>query len=166
MLGAKISDYAWGDGEKKATVYVTLDGLDDLPDEAIDLKLVGPREVSMTVAFPSIMRMLELKRTYGEVDSVKSIRKKGKNQVVIKLVKKDPSPWYNLLSAAGGNDYDLSDDDDYEEPADNDIELGGDDGDAEVDMTDSAAADLANEGDMADDAFEEDGADVTSASTD
>lgn len=134
VLGAKISDYAWGDGEKKASVYVTLDGLDELPDDAISLELAGPRDVKLTITFSTVQRTLELAGTYGEVEAVKYLRKPGKNQIVLKLTKKKATTWYNLLGA-GGADYDYpddeeddvgDDDDDEEEPMEDDIPLDDD----------------------------------------
>ncbi|KAJ8608932.1 hypothetical protein CTAYLR_005312 [Chrysophaeum taylorii] len=117
VLGSKISDYAWGDGEKKASIYVSLDGLDELPDDAIELKLVSARAIELIITFATTKRILEIKDITADVDAAKLLRKKGKNQVVVKLTKKKVAPWYSLTGKSNvSDDYDFDDDDD--EPMD------------------------------------------------
>jgi len=126
VLGAKISDYAWGDGEKKASVYVTLEGLADAGDDAVVASVVAPRHVRLVVTLPSGTRSLDLQPLYADVDSVKVLRKPAKSQVVLKLLKKAPKEWFDLLGAASP-DFELPEEDDDEPPMDqgfDDVELG------------------------------------------
>ena len=117
VMGAKIVDYAWSDGTKKVSVYVTLEGLDQLPDDALEATS-EPAKVSFTAAFPNGKRWLDLSPTFGEVAGVKIIRKQGKDQVVLKLEKKKQNEWYDLLKPANMSGGFADDDDDDDFPTD------------------------------------------------
>jgi len=124
-MGSKIVDYAWSDGKKKVSVYVTLEGLDALEDEALEATLLGPGSVSFRAVFPETgERKLDLNGIFGEVKAVSFIRKKGRDQVVLKLEKKLQNDWYDLLKPKNmsGGFADHDDDDDEDEDNFQDLE--------------------------------------------
>merc|ERR1712203_742292 len=86
--------------------YVELPDFDTLDDDKLSVQFDAekPREVSFVANFPSGSRILSLKGLSHDVASVSHDRKKGKNQVVLKLIKKDdpPTTWYSLLEGSGG----------------------------------------------------------------
>ena len=98
-VGSRITDYAFGDGPKKASVYVDLDGLDDVADDAMSLVLVSPKKVEFSITIGGEDRKLTLNHIFSEVTAVKILRKPGKNRVVLKLTKEKPEPWSKLIAA-------------------------------------------------------------------
>ena len=98
-VGSCITDYAFGDGPKKASVYVDLDGLDDVADDAMSLVLVSPKKVEFSITIGGEDRKLTLNHIFSEVTAVKILRKPGKNRVVLKLTKEKPEPWSKLIAA-------------------------------------------------------------------
>jgi len=146
-LGAKIVDYAWSDGKKKVSVYVTLDGLDDLPDDALETSSEAAK-VNFSATFPSGKRWMELAPTFGEVAGVKVLRKMGKNMVVLKLEKKKENEWYDLLKPAGMAGGFADDDDDVDlEQGEGDTLGDEDDGDYGEGDDDDGEGDDDDEGD-------------------
>merc|ERR1740121_1083422 len=90
-MGAAITKYAWSDGKKAVSVYVELDGLDAVPDEALSTES-GETSASLTIAAigtPPKKRCLQLGGLSDSIDGVKLVRKPGKNTVVLKLQKKE-----------------------------------------------------------------------------
>mmetsp|Transcript_20162 Transcript_20162/g.29929 ORF Transcript_20162/g.29929 Transcript_20162/m.29929 type:complete len:223 (+) Transcript_20162:105-773(+) len=114
ILGDEIKDYAWSDGKKKVSIYVTVPGLDDLQDEDLSVNITtnDERGVIFEALFPgAVRRRLTIQPLNEEVEEdAKLIRKKGQNMVVIKLKKKGDSPktWYNLKAGSGGGGIDYS----------------------------------------------------------
>mmetsp|Transcript_666 Transcript_666/g.850 ORF Transcript_666/g.850 Transcript_666/m.850 type:complete len:200 (-) Transcript_666:62-661(-) len=116
-LGTTIVDYAWSDGKKKVSVYVTLDGLDAIESEAITAKVLGERHVRLELVFPTGKRILDLQNLFGRVGSIEVTPKKGKNQLVLKIHKTAIGITWSSLVVAKAYDTnilsstDLSDDD-------------------------------------------------------
>eukprot|EP00933_Yihiella_yeosuensis_P048638 TRINITY_DN4492_c0_g2_i2.p1 TRINITY_DN4492_c0_g2~~TRINITY_DN4492_c0_g2_i2.p1 ORF type:complete len:212 (+),score=76.31 TRINITY_DN4492_c0_g2_i2:69-638(+) len=105
-----ITKYSWSDGKKTVSIYVELDGLDDVAEDALKASS-GEKEASLTISAigsPPRKRVLKLSGLLNEIDGVKLTQKKGKNTVVLKLQKKEEQPWHNLLekSSGGGGDDD------------------------------------------------------------
>eukprot|EP00413_Alexandrium_margalefii_P045393 CAMPEP_0204586586 /NCGR_PEP_ID=MMETSP0661-20131031/47577_1 /ASSEMBLY_ACC=CAM_ASM_000606 /TAXON_ID=109239 /ORGANISM="Alexandrium margalefi, Strain AMGDE01CS-322" /LENGTH=267 /DNA_ID=CAMNT_0051596237 /DNA_START=67 /DNA_END=868 /DNA_ORIENTATION=+ len=109
-LGEAITKYGWSDGKKRVSVYIELDGLDDVADDAL---AVESDEKSVTLTIASIggkKKRFAAAGLFAEIEGVKLERKKGKNTVVLKLQKKEEKTWFKLLEAssgkAGGDDED------------------------------------------------------------
>ena len=98
-LGDAIRDYAFSDGSKKASVYVDLDGLDALSDDALTVTKVSETRVEFTAQFPSGKRCLTLSPLHASIDEASLLRKPGKNRVILKLKKTKPEAWSTLLTA-------------------------------------------------------------------
>ena len=92
-LGDAISDYAFSDGNKKASVYVDLDGLDALADADLCVTKVSETRVEFTAQFPSGKRCLTLSPLHASIDEASLLRKPGKNRVILKLKKTKPEAW-------------------------------------------------------------------------
>jgi len=105
LAGELISKYAWSDGKKAVSIYVELDGLDDVPDDALKAES-GEKEATLTISAigaPPRKRTLKLLKLANEIDGVKLVRKPGKNTVVLKLTKKAETPWWRLLEDSNGS---------------------------------------------------------------
>merc|ERR1712039_1054063 len=80
--------------------------IDTLADDklVVDFDAEKPRKVTFTATFPSGARVLTLDGLSNDVSEVKMDRKMGKNEVALKLIKKDdpPTTWYSLLEGSGG----------------------------------------------------------------
>ncbi len=98
-LGDAIRDYAFSDGNKKASVYVDLDGLDALADADLCVTKVSETRVEFTAAFPSGKRCLTLSPLHASIDEASLLRKPGKNRIILKLKKTTPEAWSTLLAA-------------------------------------------------------------------
>jgi len=109
VKGEAISKYSWSDGKKVVSIYIELDGLDDVADDALSTTS-GEKEVSLVIAaLAGKKRSFSMSNLANEIDGVKLVRKPGKNTVVLKLTKKEEKSWYSLTSgsgAAGGDDED------------------------------------------------------------
>eukprot|EP00928_Gymnodinium_smaydae_P059416 TRINITY_DN4273_c0_g3_i3.p1 TRINITY_DN4273_c0_g3~~TRINITY_DN4273_c0_g3_i3.p1 ORF type:complete len:203 (+),score=85.37 TRINITY_DN4273_c0_g3_i3:63-671(+) len=105
--GEAITKYSWSDGKKQVSIYIELDGLDELADDAF-VTDSGSNEVSLTIAnLGGKRRRFAMTNLMNEITGVKLQRKMGKNTVVLKLQKKEEEPWFSLQSgggAAGGDD--------------------------------------------------------------
>jgi len=104
IAGEAITKYAWSDGKKTVSVYVEMEGLDDVADEALTTES-GEKDCSLTIAAigsPPKKKTLTLSGLSNEIDGVKLTRKKGKNMVVLKLQKKEEKSWFQLLEGSGG----------------------------------------------------------------
>jgi len=107
-MGAAITKYSWSDGKKRVSIYIELEGIDDVPDDALS-STSGEKEVSLTIAsLGGKKRQFALSNLFAEIDGVKVERKKGKNTVVLKLQKKEEKSWWTLVegSKGGGGDED------------------------------------------------------------
>jgi hypothetical protein len=99
-MGSAIRDYAFSDGPKKASVYVDLDGLDALSDDALTITKVSETRVEFSAAFASGKRSLTLSPLHAAISAATLLRKPGKNRVILKLKKAEPAAWGSLLVAA------------------------------------------------------------------
>jgi len=106
-MGEAITKYGWSDGKKRVSIYIELDGLDDVPDDALCLES-GEKSVSLTIAsLGGKKKRFALSGLFAEIDGAKLERKKGKNTVALKLQKKEEKSWWKLQegsAAAGGDD--------------------------------------------------------------
>jgi len=99
-VGSRITDYAFGDGPKKASVYVDLEGLDDVADADMAATLVAPTKLEFSVTIGGAARKLTLTPLLEPCSAAKILRKPGKNRVVLKLTKEEAKPWAKLLAQA------------------------------------------------------------------
>ena len=90
-------DYSSSDGDKKFTVYLTLEDIDHVSSEKMSLTLdeATKRRARFTVDMPDGRRFFTasaalLKR---EVRNPKIIRKRGKDTVVLKFTKCEERTW-------------------------------------------------------------------------
>lgn len=119
--GGEIVDYSWCDGKRYVSMYVELRGLDDVADDDLEASLLndGMGVVFSAKSVTGKDRYLRIENLYGKVKRTKLVRKRGKDRVIIKLVKDDEKrKWYNLKGAGkstshGYDDYD-DDDDNYD----------------------------------------------------
>merc|ERR1712118_518418 len=102
VKGEAISKYSWSDGKKLVSIYIELEGLDDVADDALTTTS-GEKEVTLTIAsIGGKKRTFSMSSLSNEIDGVKLVRKPGKNTVVLKLTKKEEKSWYALTSKSGG----------------------------------------------------------------
>merc|ERR550534_11769 len=88
MAGEAITKYSWSDGKKAVSVYIELEGLDDLKEDAFATES-GERNVSLCIAMADgKKKRFALAGLSNEIDGVKVVQKKGKNTVVLKVVQK------------------------------------------------------------------------------
>jgi len=108
IQGAAINKYSWSDGKKQVSIYIELDGLDQVADDALTTDS-GETNVSMDISnLDGKKRSFVMKNLANEITGVKLQRKIGKNTVVLKLQKKEEAPWYSLQEGKAG----AGDDDD------------------------------------------------------
>jgi len=100
--GEAITKYGWSDGKKQVTVYIEMDGLDEVADDALTTES-GEMNVSFTIAnIGGKKKRFALANLSNEIDGVTIKRKKGKNTVELKLKKKEEKPWFALVSGSSG----------------------------------------------------------------
>jgi hypothetical protein len=98
--GEAITKYSWSDGKKIVSIYIVLDGLDEVSEDAITT-VSGEKNVSITIAsVAGKRRCFALTCLKYEITGAKVTRKKGKNTVVLKLQKKDERAWCDLLETS------------------------------------------------------------------
>ena len=124
--GEAITKYGWSNGKKQVSIYIELDGLDDVADDSFTFES-GEKEVSLTIAsIGGKRRRFALTALSNKITDVKLQRKKGKNTVVLKLAKKEEQPWFALLAGtSGGGDDDIEDDDIGDDDIGDDDDGGG-----------------------------------------
>jgi len=109
MQGEAINKYSWSDGKKQVSIYIELEGLDDVAEDALQAES-GANEVSLTIAgIKGARRRFSMTNLTHEITGVKVNRKPGKNTVVLKLQKKEEQAWFALTenaSKGGGGDDD------------------------------------------------------------
>mmetsp|Transcript_29229 Transcript_29229/g.67289 ORF Transcript_29229/g.67289 Transcript_29229/m.67289 type:complete len:182 (-) Transcript_29229:66-611(-) len=99
VAGEAITKYAWSDGRKTVSIYIELEGLDDVAEDALHLSS-SERELSFVIDnIAGKRRGLALSGLLHEIDGVKLSRKIGKNTVVLKLQKKEETHWWKLVEA-------------------------------------------------------------------
>merc|ERR1719282_756183 len=109
--GAAAGKYSWSDGKKAVSIYIEMDGLDEVADDSFSISS-GESDVTFTIAaIGGKKRTFAMKDLANEIDGSKFVRKLGKNTVVLKLTKKEEKTWYNLQSGAGGGGAGDDDDD-------------------------------------------------------
>merc|ERR1712137_939948 len=97
-----MGKYSWSDGKKAVSIYIEMDGLDEIADDALSITS-GESDVTFTIsAIGGKKRTFAMKDLANEIDGSKFVRKPGKNTVVLKLTKKEEKTWYNLQSGSGG----------------------------------------------------------------
>mmetsp|Transcript_13494 Transcript_13494/g.28135 ORF Transcript_13494/g.28135 Transcript_13494/m.28135 type:complete len:159 (+) Transcript_13494:106-582(+) len=98
VSGDIITKYGWADGKKTVSIYVELDGLDAVPDDAITVES-SARDVSLrikAVGTPPRTKRFKLVNLANEIEGVKLVRKSGKNTVTLRLSKKEEKSWWKL----------------------------------------------------------------------
>jgi hypothetical protein len=89
-----ITNYAWADGKKRVSLYVTLPGIGE---HAEDKTLVDWTATSVTLkveSFEGKTRVLSIPKLQDEIMDVKTKRKQ--DQLVLQLAKAKELTWYNL----------------------------------------------------------------------
>ena len=102
-MGRAITDYAWSDDKKIISIYIELEGLDNISADAITV-VSEERQVSLTIAAvgsPPIKRQLLLSGLREEITEAKITLKPAKSIVVLKLVKKEEKAWTRLFATEG-----------------------------------------------------------------
>mmetsp|Transcript_109849 Transcript_109849/g.342395 ORF Transcript_109849/g.342395 Transcript_109849/m.342395 type:complete len:156 (+) Transcript_109849:95-562(+) len=102
VVGRSITKYSWADGKKTVSVYVEIDGLDAVPDDALMLDH-GAQEASLTifaVGTPPRKRVLRLPHLAHEIEGAKLVRKPGRSTVTLRLAKKEEKDWPKLLGSS------------------------------------------------------------------
>jgi len=89
VQAATIDKYGWADGTKTVSIYV--DVLDEVPDSEINLDHTID-SVLLTVQG----NRLRIPKLAHEISEARTQRKPGKNQLVVKLVKKQEQSWTKL----------------------------------------------------------------------
>eukprot|EP00440_Ansanella_granifera_P031811 gb/GFBE01034521.1/.p1 GENE.gb/GFBE01034521.1/~~gb/GFBE01034521.1/.p1 ORF type:complete len:155 (+),score=42.18 gb/GFBE01034521.1/:1-465(+) len=98
LPGPVINEYAWADGKRYVSVYVTLPGLDFVADDALFLSHEA-RSATFSCKLGGERHTLKLEPLSHEIANAKIVHKKGKDTVVLRLEKKDgASSWTTLLS--------------------------------------------------------------------
>ena len=90
-----IDKFAWADEDEKVKIYVTLDGLGDLPDESVTLDWSKTSlELRVVDLIPGKDHVLTIAKLHDDVD--KATCKKKKDRVTITLKKSVSVTWYEL----------------------------------------------------------------------
>lgn len=110
--GAEIMDYASSDGDKKFSVYITLEDIDHVSSEKMTLTLdETKRRARFQVDMPDGRRFFTVSDTLlkREVKNPKIIRKRGQDKVVLKFTKCEERTWgpcfenyHEIYPSAGG----------------------------------------------------------------
>ena len=81
VQGEAISKYSWSDGKKTVSIYIELDGLDDVAEDAFRAE-AGETNVSITIAsVAGKQRTFRLTGLANEITGVKVAQKKGKQLI-------------------------------------------------------------------------------------
>lgn len=89
-----ITNYAWADGKKRVSVYITLPGIGELAEEDTQVEWAAS-SLSLTVRrYEGKTRVLRIARLNDDISDVKTKRKQ--DQLVLLLVKAKESSWYHL----------------------------------------------------------------------
>ena len=88
VQGEAITKYSWSEGKHAVTIYLELDCLDDVTEDALKAES-GKTNVSLTIAsVTGKQRIFTLTGLAHETTGVKVAQKKGKQTVSLKLAKK------------------------------------------------------------------------------
>ena len=100
VQGEAITKYCWSEGKNTVNIYIELDGLDDVTDDAFKAES-GKTNVSLTIAsVADKQRIFTLTGMAHEITGVKVAQKNGKQTVSLKLAKKEKKTWHKLLDDA------------------------------------------------------------------
>merc|ERR1719346_919549 len=76
VQGEAITKYSWSDGKKAVSIYIELEGIDDVADDALAVDS-GEKQVSLTIAaLNGKKKRFALSGLSEEIDGVKLVRKK------------------------------------------------------------------------------------------
>mmetsp|Transcript_7224 Transcript_7224/g.11774 ORF Transcript_7224/g.11774 Transcript_7224/m.11774 type:complete len:146 (-) Transcript_7224:126-563(-) len=92
-----IEKYSWADGTKNVSLY--LDVADEVPDDGVSISNTS-RSVTLVVQD----KRLHIPNLAREISGATFARKKGKNQLVVKLAKKDTISWTKLVEEVVNKD--------------------------------------------------------------
>lgn len=99
-LGGAITKYSWSDGKKAVSIYIELEGLDDVASDAFESDH-HERDLSLSISsVAGRKRTFALSKLFADIDGLKVQQKKGKNMVVLKLQKLEQAPWQQLLQGS------------------------------------------------------------------
>lgn len=118
VIGDAITKYGWSDGKKVVSIYVELDGLDEVADDALHVESED-RSVALNIAAigsPPKQRRLALGNLAKDIDGVKLVRKPGKNTIVLKLQKREETVWQKLVDESLAKRRHQEEDPDLREP--------------------------------------------------
>ena len=98
--GAPIGKYNFSDDRKAVSVYIEMDGLDDVKDDAFSITF-GMFSVSFAIlSIGGKKCTLTMKSLLNEIAGATFVRLPGKNTVVLKLIKKTEKSWHTLTTRA------------------------------------------------------------------
>ena len=92
-----ITDYAWADGDKKVSIYITsLRNLGSIDEDNINLETSG-KSMKLTLSdLGGEDYILEIPNLNGEVRKGKTKLIKEKNKLIVSLFKQEEFSWYDL----------------------------------------------------------------------
>ena len=100
VQGEGITKYSWSEGKNAVNIYLELDGLDDVTEDAFKAEN-GKTKGSLTIAsVAGKQRIFTLTGLAHEITGVKVAQKRGKQTVSLKLAKKEKKTWHKLLGEA------------------------------------------------------------------
>ena len=100
----EVDRYSWHDRSAAASVYVDLPGLAESPDSDLAVS-VDAWVVSLTAVARGLIYRLAVGPLFGAISEACLVRKPGKSQVALRLVKQHAGPWASLCSLdVGGGD--------------------------------------------------------------
>ena len=89
LQGKPITKYSWSEGKNAVNIYLELDGLDDVTEDAFKAES-GKTKVSLTIASVAGKQRIFTRTVLAhEITGVKVAQKKGKQTFYPKLVKKE-----------------------------------------------------------------------------
>lgn len=89
-----ITNYAWADGKKRVSVYVTLPEIGNHTEENTHIDWTATSVTLKVKNYQGKTRVLAIPKLYDEISDVKTKRKE--NQLVLQLVKAKELTWFNL----------------------------------------------------------------------
>ena len=96
VQGEAITKYCCSEGKNTVSIYLELDGVDDVADDAFKVE-TGETNVSLTLASVAVKhRIFKLTGLAHEISGVKVAQKKGKKTISLKLAK-EKKTWHKLL---------------------------------------------------------------------
>ena len=97
VQGEAITKYCWSEGKNTVSIYIELDGLDDVTEDAFKAES-DKTNVSLTIAsVAGKRRIFKLTGLAHEITGVEVAQQKGKQKVSLKLAKREEKIWHKLL---------------------------------------------------------------------